>query len=160
MQNVTIICVGKLKEQYLKDALSEYSKRLSAYCKFNILELNEAKLSQNPSQKEIDACLENEADVILSKIPDNAYVFALCIEGKGVTSEKFAEMIERSAVDGKSNLVFIIGSSFGLSDRVKKRADYRLSLSNMTFPHQLFRVMLAEQIYRGFAIINGSKYHK
>ena len=160
MQNVTVICVGKLKEQYLKDALSEYSKRLSAYCKFNILELGEARLSQNPSEKEIETCLDTEADVILSKIPENAYVFALCIEGKGVTSEKFAEMIERAAIDGKSNLVFIIGSSFGLSNRVKNRADFRLSLSNMTFPHQLFRVMLTEQIYRGFAIINGSKYHK
>jgi len=160
VQNVTIICVGKLKEQYLRDALTEYSKRLSAFCKFNIVELNESRLSQNPSQKEIDTCLENEGDIILSKIPDQSYVFALCIEGKGVTSEKFAEMIESSAVEGKSNLIFIIGSSFGLCNRVKNRADFRLSLSNMTFPHQLFRVMLTEQIYRGFSIINGSKYHK
>lgn len=160
MQNVTVICVGKLKEQYLKDALSEYGKRLFAYCKFNILELSECRISQSPSQKEIDLCLDTEAETILSKIPENSYVIALCIEGKKVTSEKFADMIERSAVDGKSNLVFIIGSSFGLSERVKSRADFRLSVSDMTFPHQLFRVMITEQIYRAFSIINGSKYHK
>lgn len=160
MQNVTVICVGKLKEKFLRDALSEYQKRLSSFCQFNIIELNESRISQNPSQKEIENCLENEAKEILSKISDNAYVFALCIEGKGVTSEKFADMIEKAATNGKSNLNFIIGSSFGLSESVKKRADFRLSVSDMTFPHQLFRVMLLEQIYRAYSIINGSKYHK
>ena len=160
MQNVTIICVGKLKEQYLRDAINEYSKRLGAFCKFSIVELNESKMSQAPSEKEIDKALQTETDDILSKIPDSAFVVAMCIEGKQLSSEELSYTLQKTAIDGKANVVFIIGSSCGLADKVKNRADLKLSVSKMTFPHQLFRVMLTEQIYRAFSITKGTKYHK
>ena len=160
MQTITIICEGKLKEKYLRDACAEYSKRLSAYCKLNIIELNPSRISENPSQGEIDTALENEAKEILSKIPNTAKVYAMCIEGKQMSSEKLASEISTSAVNGFNNVVFIIGGSHGLSNSVKKRADFRLSMSEMTFPHQLARVMLLEQIYRAYQISNGGKYHK
>lgn len=160
MQTVTIICEGKLKEKYLRDACAEYSKRLSAYCKLNIIELNPHRISDNPSAAEIDAALQAESKEILSKIPSNAKVYAMCIEGKQMPSEKLADEISACAVQGFNNVVFIIGGSHGLSDSVKKRADFRLSMSQMTFPHQLARVMLLEQIYRAYQISNGGKYHK
>ena len=160
MQTVTIICEGKLKEKYLRDACAEYAKRLSAYCKLNIIELNPHRISENPSAAEIDSALEAEAKEILAKIPNTAKVYAMCIEGKQMSSEKLSKEISSSAVQGFNNIVFIIGGSHGLSDYVKKRADFKLSMSEMTFPHQLARVMLLEQIYRAYQIANGGKYHK
>ncbi len=158
--NITVICLGKLKEKYLRDAIGEYSKRISAYGKFDIIELNPVRLSDNPSQNEIDNALLKEADEIKKKIPNNSYTFALCIEGKEKSSEDFAKTVKNAAIDGKSNLTFIIGSSFGLSPEIKALADNKLSFSPMTFPHQLMRVMLLEQIYRAFQINNNGKYHK
>ncbi len=158
--NIKIICLGKLKEKYLKDAVDEYAKRISAYGKFEVCELTPVKLSDNPSQTEINATLEKEADEIKKRIPKGSFVFALCIEGKSKSSEAFAETIKNAALDGKSTVVFIIGSSYGLSPEIKALADNKLSFSPMTFPHQLMRVMLSEQIYRAFQIINNGKYHK
>ncbi len=158
--NITVIALGKLKEKYLKDAINEYSKRISAYGKLDIIELNPVRLSDNPSQTEIDNALSKEAEEIKKKIPNNSYVFSLCIEGKEKSSEKFAEAINNAAINGKSNIVFIIGSSFGLSPEIKNLSDFKLSFSPMTFPHQLMRVMLLEQIYRAFQINNNGKYHK
>ena len=160
MMNITVIALGKLKEKYLTDAISEYSKRISAYGKLQIIELNPVRLSDNPSQTEIDNALSKEEEEIKKKIPNNSYVFSLCIEGKEKSSESFAKAINDAAINGKSNLVFIIGSSFGLSPKIKNLSDFKLSFSPMTFPHQLMRVMLLEQIYRAFQINNNGKYHK
>ncbi len=158
--NITVIALGKLKEKYLTDAISEYSKRISAYGKLQIIELSPVRLSDNPSQTEIDNALSKEAEEIKKKIPNNSYVFTLCIEGKEKSSESFAKAINDAAINGKSNIVFIIGSSFGLSPEIKNLSDFKLSFSPMTFPHQLMRVMLLEQIYRAFQINNNGKYHK
>ena len=158
--NITVIALGKLKEKYLTDAISEYAKRISAYGKLQIIELNPVRLSDNPSQTEIDNALSKEAEEIKKKIPNNSYVFSLCIEGKEKSSESFAKAINDAAINGKSNIVFIIGSSFGLSPEIKTLSDFKLSFSPMTFPHQLMRVILLEAIYRGFNIIKGTKYHK
>lgn len=158
--NITVICLGKLKEKYLRDAVDEYVKRLSAYGKPEVIELNPVRLSDNPSQNEIDNALSKEAEEIKKKIPNNSYILALCIEGKGKSSESFAKTISEVALGGKSNIVFIIGSSYGLSPEIKQLADNKLSFSPMTFPHQLMRVMLLEQIYRAFQINNNGKYHK
>ncbi len=158
--NIKIIALGKLKEKYLRDAIDEYAKRISAYAKFEIIELNPVKLSDNPSQAEINTALNKEADEIKKKLPKDSFIFALCIEGKEKSSEKFAEAINTAAIDGKSTVTFIIGSSYGLSPEIKELADNKLSFSPMTFPHQLMRVMLCEQIYRAFQIINNGKYHK
>lgn len=160
MQAVTIICEGKLKEKYLRDACSEYAKRLTAFCKLNIIELNPYRLPDNPSDSEIAVALESEAKEIISKIPAGARIYAMCIEGKQMPSEKLAKQLSGDAVQGFSNIAFIIGGSHGLSDNVKKLANVRLSMSEMTFPHQLARVMLLEQIYRAYQISNGGKYHK
>ena len=160
MLNITIIAIGKLKEQYLRDASAEYQKRLSASCKLNIIELNPEKLSDNPSAKEIENALNNEAKRIIEKIPKGAKVYSMCIEGKQRTSEELSAEIDSLAVEGVSNIVFIIGGSFGLSDEVKKLSAYRLSMSKMTFPHQIARIMLLEQIYRAMQISLGTKYHK
>ena len=158
--NITVIALGKLKEKYLTDAISEYAKRISAYGKLQIIELNPVRLSDNPSQTEIDNALSKEAEEIKKKIPNNSYVFSLCIEGKEKSSESFAKAINDAAINGKSNIVFINGSSFGLSPEIKTLSDFKLSFSPMTFPHQLMRVMLLEQIYRAFQINNNGKYHK
>lgn len=158
--NITVICLGKLKEKYLKDATDEYAKRISAYGRLDIIELNPVRLSDNPSQTEIDNALQKEAEEIKKKIPNNSFTFALCIEGKEKSSEAFADTIKNAAIGGKSSLTFIIGSSFGLAPEIKAIADNRLSFSPMTFPHQLMRVMLLEQIYRAFQINNNGKYHK
>ena len=160
MLNITIIAIGKLKEQYLRDASAEYQKRLSASCKLNIIELNPEKLSDNPSAKEIENVLNNEAKKIIEKIPKGAKVYSMCIEGKQRTSEELSREIDNLALEGVSNIVFIIGGSFGLSDEVKKLSAYRLSMSKMTFPHQIARIMLLEQIYRAMQISIGTKYHK
>ena len=160
MLNITIIAVGKLKEQYLRDASAEYQKRLSTLCKLNIIEINPEKLSDNPSAKEIENALSSEAKKIIEKIPKGAKVYSMCIEGKQRTSEELSHEIDGLALEGVSNIVFIIGGSFGLSDEVKKLSAYRLSMSKMTFPHQIARIMLLEQIYRATQISIGTKYHK
>ena len=158
--NITVIALGKLKEKYLKDAISEYSKRIGAYGKLDIIELTPVRLSDSPSQTEIDNALSKEAEEIKKKIPNGSYVFSLCVEGKQKSSEELAKTIQDVTLNGKSNIVFIIGSSFGLSPEIKKLSDSRLSFSPMTFPHQLMRVMLLEQIYRAFQINTNGKYHK
>lgn len=160
MIGVTIICEAKLKEKYLRDACDEYIKRLGSYCRLNIIELNPKRLPENPSEAEIANALLAEGKEIIAKIPNGARVYSMCIEGKQLSSEKLAEQFTSCAVSGVSNIVFIIGSSYGLCDEVKKLSDFRLSMSEMTFPHQLARVMLLEQIYRAFRINSGGKYHK
>ncbi len=160
MLQVQILCVGKLKEKYLTDACSEYQKRLSAFCKLTLLELPESRLPDSPSEAEIRKALEKEGEMILSKIPKDAYVIPMCIEGKMISSPMLSEKMTEVPLSGKSCITFIIGSSCGLSDSVKMRGNFKLSMSPMTFPHQLARVMLLEQIYRGFMIAAGNKYHK
>lgn len=159
MIKVTLIALSKLKEKYLKDASDEYLKRLSRYCKLQVVEIEPERLNDNPSQNEINSALEKEAQAVFKRIPESSYVAAMCIEGKKLSSEDFAETLS-SAQFSSGGITFIIGSSYGLADSVKKRADIRLSVSDMTFPHQLFRIMLLEQIYRGFKINEGSAYHK
>lgn len=158
--NITLITVGKLKEKYLKQAIDEYSKRLGRYCKLDIIELNDEKTPDNASEREEELIREKEGKAILSKIKDNAFVVAMDLGGKNLTSEEFSKFIEQNGVMGNSNIVFLIGGSLGLSDEVKKRANYKLCFSKMTFPHQLFRVMLLEQIYRAYRIMKGEPYHK
>lgn len=160
MINLTLITLGKLKEAYLRDAVDEYKKRLSAFCKINIIELTPEKLSDNPSQKEIDKALDTEAKAIINKIPQDAFIVTMCIEGKQFSSEELSKKLEDAAISGKSTGVFIIGSSCGLSEEVKSKSHLRLSMSKMTFPHQLARVMLLEQLYRASQISLGTKYHK
>lgn len=155
MLNINVITVGKLKESYLRDACAEYEKRLGAYSTIKVIELAESRLPDSPSQKEIANALENEADMILKKITPQSAVIAMCIEGKMMSSEDFSHKLE-----GKSTVNLIIGSSYGLSDRVKSAAHLRLSMSPMTFPHQLARVMLLEQLYRAMSISANGKYHK
>ncbi len=158
---VNIICIGKLKEAYWRDACQEYIKRLGAYGQARVVELSEVRLSDNPSAGEIAKCLENEAKAILPYMEQKgSYNIAMCIEGTQLSSEGLAQKIASAGVSGSSTLNFIIGSSFGLSDSVKNRADYKLSISKMTLPHQLARVVVLEQAYRAFAINAGSKYHK
>lgn len=159
MVSVKLLSVGTLKEQYLRDAFAEYSKRLSGMCRFEAIELKETKLPESPSKAEIAAALDEEGARIVSKIPPRAYRIALCVEGVQYSSEAFAHKLE-SAMRETSEVVFIIGSSYGLSDSVKNACDIRLSLSQMTFPHQLTRVLTAEIIYRTFNIIKGTRYHK
>lgn len=159
MIKITLITLGKLKEKYLRDAVDEYAKRLSRYCRLEIVELTPINLPEKPSQSEIDAALLKEGEMIEKRIPEGSVITALCVEGKVYSSEQLAGFVERNTNGGK-NMCFIIGSSYGLSDTIKQRSDFKLSLSAMTFPHQLFRVMLLEQIYRAFKINEGSTYHK
>lgn len=158
MLEVKIICVGKLKERYWREAVEEYAKRLSAFCRFSVVELNEARLPQNPGAAEIERALEEEGKAIAMAAGRSA-VYALCIEGRMLSSEKLAAEIAAAAVGGASSLAFVIGSSHGLHDAVKS-SGRRISMSPMTFPHQLARVMLCEQLYRAFSINAGTKYHK
>ena len=157
--NISIIAVGKLKEKYLKEAISEYSKRLGRYCKFEIIELQDEKTPDNASEREEELIKEKEGKSILSKIKDNAYVIAMDLNGKQLTSVEFAKFISDCGIKGNSNLVFVIGGSLGLSQEVIKRADYKLCFSKMTFPFQLVWVMLLEQIYRGYRIYNNEPFH-
>lgn len=161
MIRINLITVGKLKEKYWRDAAAEYSKRLSAFCKLDIVELNESSLSDSPSEKEKLAALENEA-ASMGKYLDGSGVYniAMCIEGKRLSSEELSKKLDYCASQGASTVNFIIGSSFGIAQSVKDKCDLRLSMSEMTFPHQLARVMLLEQIYRSFMISRGTKYHK
>lgn len=160
MLKVRLICVGKLKEKFYADAFAEYARRLGAYCKFDCVEIPEQRLGDDPSQKEISSALSKEAVEIERNIPKDSYVIAMCVGAKQLTSEALAEKIAALAVSGKAALCFIVGGSFGLSDGIKARADMRLGMSEMTYPHHLARVMLAEQIYRSFKINEGSRYHK
>jgi 23S rRNA (pseudouridine1915-N3)-methyltransferase len=158
--NITVISVGKLKEKYLKEAIQEYSLRLTKYCRLDIIEVPDEKAPENMSAAEEDIVKLKEGQTILKNIKDDTYVIALAINGKQLSSEKFAELISGLGLRGKSNIAFVIGGSLGLSEEVLKRADYHLSFSAMTFPHQLMRVILLEQVYRGFRIIKGEPYHK
>lgn len=160
MINITVIAVGKLKEKFFTQAIEEYSKRLSRYCKLEIIELKDEPTPDNPTEREKELVLEKESQKILEKIPSSAYVTALCIEGKQMSSEELSQNISSLASMGESHLVFIIGGSMGLYHKVKERANHKLSFSKMTFPHQLMRVILLEQIYRAFTISSGGKYHK
>ena len=160
MLAVRLICVGKMKERFFIDAFSEYSKRLQSYCRLELVELNEQRLSDNPSEGDISSALKKEAGEILKNIPSDAYTVAMCVEGKQMPSEGMGKIISERESSGKPKLCFIIGGSFGLDASIKQRADQKLSMSEMTFPHHLARVMLAEQIYRGFKINEGSRYHK
>lgn len=160
MLNIKLICVGKLRERFYIDAFNEYARRLSAYCKFECVELNETKLSDKPSDKEIENALVRESADIEKAIPKDAYVIAMCVGAKQLKSEELAQKINSLALSGRGKICFIIGGSFGMAESVKQRADMRLGMSEMTFPHHLARVMLTEQIYRSFKIIEGSRYHK
>ena len=160
MQKVTILCVGKLKEKFYVDAVAEYTKRLGRFCKLDIVELAEERLPEDPSPAQIEAALAKEADAIRGKLPVSAYVIAMCVEGKTRSSEELAQLMADSASRGGSHLVFLIGGSFGLHPSVKTLAAEKLSMSPMTFPHHLARVMLLEQVYRAYQINAGSKYHK
>lgn len=157
---ITLITVGKIKEKYFTDAIKEYSKRLSRYCKLEILELADEKTPDGASEAEEMQIKAKEGDRILKAIKDNAYVFALAIQGKKMSSEDFADNINRLGIGGDSHLMFIIGGSLGMDERVLKRADRLISFSDMTFPHQLMRVILLEQIYRAYRIIQNEPYHK
>ena len=158
--NITILCIGKLKETYWTDAVSEYSKRLSNYCNLEILELKEVRLPDNASALEEAFVREQEGQSLLKKIRKEMYVISLEIQGKHLGSEAFAEQLSDLAISGRSNVVFVIGGSLGLSTEVSDRADMKLSFSKMTFPHQMMRVILLEQIYRGFKILKNEMYHK
>lgn len=160
MLNVKIICIGSIKEKYFKDAILEYQKRLTDFCKFSILELPEYKILNNPSNSDINKALTEEGKRVLSKIKDKDEVVSLCIEGKELSSVGLSKYINDAALTGHSTVDFIIGGSFGLSDEVKNRSNLKLSMSRMTFTHQMSRVILCEQIYRAFNILNGGKYHK
>lgn len=158
--DVTLIAMGKLKEKFYLSAAAEYTKRLGGYCRFSLLELPEVRLPDNPSPAEISAGLEKEAELILQKIPRGAWFCVLTPEGRELSSEKFAEKLGEVKLSGKSSACFLIGSSFGMAQRVKQKADFKLSMGPMTFPHHLARIMVLEQLYRAEAIQAGSKYHK
>lgn len=157
---ITIVCVGKIKEKFYRDAIAEYEKRLSKYCKFEIIEVGDEKTPDKASALEEEQIKEKEASRILSKIKDDAYVCTLEIAGKRFSSEGFANWIEQAAISGKSSIVFVIGGSLGLHQSVLARSNQALSFSDMTFPHQLMRVILSEQVYRAFRIIHKEPYHK
>ena len=157
---ITIITVGKLKEKYLKDAIAEYSKRLSKYCKLEIVEVADEKTPENASEIVEDAIRSKEAERILKYVKEDAFVITLEIAGKQLTSEEFADKIEQLGVRGISHIIFIIGGSIGLGKEVLEKSDFALSFSKMTFPHQLMRVILLEQVYRSYRIISGQPYHK
>ncbi len=156
---VTLICVGKVKEKFYRDAIKEYEKRLGAYIKLYTIEISDEKVKVE-NDSEIALAMEKEGNNILSKIKDNQYVITLEILGKNLSSEEFASKIDNLMLIGKSDVVLVIGGSYGLSDSVKKRSDFALSFSRMTFPHQMMRVVLLEQVYRAYRIITGASYHK
>lgn len=157
---ITVLCVGKVKEKFYRDAIDEFSKRLSRYCKLEIIEVADEKTEEQCSDTEIRLVKDKEGERLLKNIKDDAYVITLCIDGKQLDSEELSEKIERLGIQGTSHIYFVIGGSLGLSDNVIKRADFKLSFSKMTFPHQLMRVILLEQIYRGYRIMNHEPYHK
>ena len=158
--NITILCVGQIKEKYFRDAIAEYQKRLSRYCKLQIIEVADEKTKENASEAENDLIRKKEGERILKHIKDSDYCISLEIDGKMLTSEGLSKEIDHLGLAGKSSLVFVIGGSIGLDTAVLKRSDYALSFSKMTFPHQLMRVILLEQIYRSYRIKRGEPYHK
>ena len=158
--NITILCVGQTKEKYFRDAIAEYQKRLSRYCKLQIIEVPDEKTKENASEAENDLIRKKEGERLLKHIKDSDYCITLEIDGKMLTSEGLSKEIDRLGLAGKSSLVFVIGGSIGLDTAVLKRSDYALSFSKMTFPHQLMRVILLEQIYRSYRIMRGEPYHK
>lgn len=158
--NITVISVGKIKEKYLVDGIAEYSKRLSKYCKLNLIEVSDEKAPENLSVQDELIVKKKEGTRILSKIKENTYLIVLAIDGEQLTSEKFSKKMDKLMVGGVSDISFVIGGSLGLSDEVMERSDYNLSFSKMTFPHQLMKMVLLEQIYRGWRIIKGEPYHK
>ena len=160
MQKVTIICTGKLKEKFYLDAAAEYAKRLSRFCTLTNLELPEERLPESPSPAQIEAALAREADAVRAKLPAGCLLIAMCVEGQERSSEALARYLAEAAARGAGHIVFLIGSSYGMHPSLKQQADLRLSMSPMTFPHHLLRVMLLEQIYRAYQINAGSKYHK
>lgn len=157
---ITILCVGKVKEKFYREAILEFSKRLSRYCKLEIVEVADEKTKEEASEVEIRLVKDKEGEKLLKNIKDDAYVVCLCIDGTQLDSEGLSEKIEKHAIQGISHICFVIGGSLGLSDEVIRRADYKLSFSKMTFPHQLMRVILMEQIYRAYRIMNNEPYHK
>lgn len=159
MIKLTLITLGRLKEKYLVSACDEYKKRLSRYCDLKLEELTPVHLPDNPSAAEVSSALQKEADMIIKRIPQGAFTVSLCVEGKDYSSEQLAELISTRMSEGR-HICLIIGSSYGLREKIKQLSDLKLSLSKMTFPHQLFRVMLLEQIYRAFKINEGGTYHK
>ena len=160
MQRVTVLCVGKLKEKFYIDAAAEYVKRLQRHCKLELIELPEQRLPDDPSPAEIQKALRAEGDAIREKLPKGGAVIALCIEGKPCSSQELSRRMADFAVQGKTQLTFLIGGSVGLDEDLKRRADWRLSMSPMTFPHHMARIMLLEQLYRAYQIAAGTKYHK
>ena len=160
MMNISIICVGRLKERFWTEACGEYAKRLRGFCNFTITEVDEERIPDQASQAGIRNTLEKEGKRILSAVPKGAFIIAMCIEGRQLSSEELSETLQNISVSGKSTADFIIGGSYGLSGEVKNRADFRLSMSKMTFPHQMARMILSEQIYRAFEISTNGKYHK
>ena len=160
MQKVSVICVGKLKEKFYTEAAAEYAKRLQRHCKLDIIELPESRLSDSPSPAELQKALACEAAAIREKLPKGGAVIALCIEGKTCSSEELSRRMADFAVAGKTQLTFLIGGSVGLDEELKRQADWRLSMSPMTFPHHMARIMLLEQIYRAYQIEQGTEYHK
>lgn len=160
MLNIKIICVGKLKEKFYTAAAAEYMKRLSTLCRLEVEELPESRLSAQPSQAEVEAALRKEGESIALRIPAGALTVALCVEGKQLSSVRFSQFLEACALKGRSKLCFLIGGSEGLGEEVKEKAEVRMSMSEMTFPHHLARIMLLEQLYRAFQIRDGSRYHK
>ena len=157
---ISILCVGKVKEKFYRDAIDEFSKRLSRYCKLEIIEVADEKTVEEASDTEIKIVKDKEGERLLKYIKEDAYVICLCIDGKQLDSEELSEKMEQLAIQGKSHICFVIGGSLGLADAVIKQADYKLSFSKMTFPHQLMRVILLEQIYRAYRIMNNEPYHK
>lgn len=157
---ITILCVGKVKEKFYQEAIKEFQKRLSRYCKLNIVEVNDEKTAENASSVEIKMVKDKEGERLVKNIKDDAYVICLAIDGKQLDSVELSEKMNSLFVSGKSHIYFVIGGSLGLADDVLNRADFKLSFSKMTFPHQLMRVILMEQIYRAFRISNNEPYHK
>ncbi len=160
MQRVTVLCVGKLKEKFYIDAAAEYVKRLQRHCKLELIELPEQRLPDEPSPAEIQKALRTEGDAIRERLPKGGAVIALCIEGRPCSSEELSRRMAEFGVQGKTQLTFLIGGSVGLDEDLKRQADWRLSMSPMTFPHHMARIMLLEQIYRAYQIAGGTKYHK
>ena len=158
--NISVISVGKIKEKYLVSGIGEYAKRLSKYCKLNLIEVSDEKCPENLSPADMDIVKAKEKERILKKIPQNTTIITLEIEGKQLTSEDFSKKIDDFGLRGQSNLTFLIGGSLGLDDELKNMSDFKLSFSKMTFPHQLMKMILLEQIYRGFRISRGEPYHK
>ncbi len=160
MQHVTVLCVGRLKEKFYADAAAEYGKRLQRYCRLELIELPEQRLPDAPSPAEVRQALAAEGNAIREKLPKGGAVVAMCIEGQTCSSEELSKRLAAFALEGKSRITFLIGGSFGLDETLKKEADWRLSMSPMTFPHHLARVMLLEQLYRACQIAEGTRYHK